>query len=79
MKGLKLPVEMAISTPPTAAKIAPSTKVKEITRLVSIPNRFAICRSCAQARQARPIREFLMNTVSPIIKAIVEARINKRE
>ena len=31
MKGLSLPMVMAISTPPTAARIAPITNVKEIT------------------------------------------------
>ncbi len=51
---------MAMSTPPTAASTAPSTKVKEMTRFVSMPSSRAICMSCEQAREARPMREWRM-------------------
>ena len=60
MKGLSLPMVMAMSTPPTAASTAPSTKVKEMTRFVSMPSSRAICMSCEQAREARPMREWRM-------------------
>src|SRR6218665_2651611 len=78
MKGLSLPMLSPISTPPTAASMAPSTKVKEITLLVSMPSRLAICMSSAQARQARPMRECAMNSVSAIISASATPTINKR-
>ncbi len=70
---------MAISTPPTAARIAPITNVKEITRLVSMPSRLAMCMSCEQAREARPMREYLMNSVRPTISATVTRMIMMRE
>ncbi|MNF05998.1 hypothetical protein D3C80_2058600 [compost metagenome] len=60
MKGLSLPTARAISTPPTAASTAPRMKVNEITRLVSMPSRLAMCMSWAQAREARPMREWRM-------------------
>jgi hypothetical protein len=60
MKGLSLPIVMAMSTPPTAASTAPSTKVNDTTRLVSMPSRLAIFMSCEQARAARPMREWRM-------------------
>ena len=55
---------MPSSTPATAARVAPSTKVMEMTTWVSIPNRLAILMSSEQARQARPMRERPMNWVS---------------
>ena len=79
MKGLSLPMVMAISTPPTAARIAPITNVKEITRLVSMPSRLAMCMSCEQAREARPMREYLMNSVRPTISTTVTTMIMMRE
>ena len=54
MKGLSLPMVMAISTPPTAARIAPITNVKEITRLVSMPSRLAMRMSCEQGARHGP-------------------------
>ncbi|MNR52164.1 hypothetical protein D3C85_1719530 [compost metagenome] len=60
MKGLSLPTASAISTPPTAASTAPRMKVNEMTRWVLIPRRLAMCMSCAQAREARPMREWRM-------------------
>ncbi|MCY1225497.1 hypothetical protein D9M72_376940 [compost metagenome] len=68
-----------ISTPPTAASIAPSTKVKEITLLVSMPSRLAMRMSSAQARQARPMRERPINNVSAIISTSVTPTISRRE
>ncbi|KAG1317381.1 hypothetical protein G6F63_015691 [Rhizopus arrhizus] len=51
MKGFSLPMVMAISTPPTAARIAPITNVKEITRLVSMPSRASARPSARPSRQ----------------------------
>ena len=59
--------------------MAPSTKVKEITRLVSMPSRLAMCMSCEQAREARPMREYLMNSVSATISTTVTTMIMMRE
>lgn len=78
MYGLSLPIVSLISTPPTAASIAPSTNVNEITRFVSMPSRFAMRMSSAHARHARPIRECAMNSVSAIISTIVTQTINRR-
>ncbi|MNR47652.1 hypothetical protein D3C85_1667820 [compost metagenome] len=68
-----------ISTPPTAASIAPSTKVNEITRFVSMPSRLAMRMSSAQARQARPMREWPINSVSATISTSVTPTISRRE
>ncbi|KAG1059065.1 hypothetical protein G6F40_018203 [Rhizopus arrhizus] len=70
---------MAISTPPTAARIAPITNVKEITRLVSMPSRLAMGMSCEQAREARPMRKYLMKSVGPTIGPTVTSMIMRRE
>src|SRR5690606_31919068 len=79
MKGLSLPMASAISTPPTAASIAPMMKVKEMIRLVSMPSKFAMRKSWEQARDARPIREYLMNNDNAIISSTVTTMIMIRE
>ena len=78
MKGLSLPTASAISTPPTAASMAPRMKVKEMTLLVSMPSKLAMCMSCAQAREARPMRECLMYMVRAIISTTVTTMMSTR-
>jgi hypothetical protein len=79
MKGFSLPMAKAISTPPTAASMAPMTKVMEMILLVSMPSRLAMRRSWEQAREAWPVREYLMNSVRPIIINTVTTMIRMRE
>src|SRR5690606_1361687 len=79
MKGLSLPMASAMSTPPTAASMAPTTKVKEMILLVSMPNRLAMRRSCEQAREARPRRECLMYMCNMNISTTVTRMIMMRE
>src|SRR5690606_20816722 len=79
MKGLSLPIARAMSTPPTAASMAPTTKVKEMILLVSMPSRFAMRRSCEQAREARPRRECLIYMCSMNISTTVTRMIMMRE
>src|SRR5690606_2670882 len=79
MKGLSLPMASAISTPPTAASMAPMTKVKEMILFVSMPSRLAMRRSCEHARDARPRRECLMYKCSMIISTTVTRMIMMRE
>src|SRR5699024_11384794 len=67
INGLSLPIARAINTPPTAANIAPTTKVKEMTRLVSIPSILAMPKSWELALEARPMREYLIYKLRAIM------------
>ena len=77
MNGFSLPMVMAISALHRGQHGA-STE-GEITRLVSMPSRLAMCMSCEQAREARPMREYLMNSVSATISTTVTTMIMMRE
>ncbi len=58
--------------------MAPSTKVNEMTRLVLMPSRLAMCMSCEHARLARPMREWRINRVSAIISTTATAMMRTR-
>src|SRR5690554_6689461 len=79
MKGLSFPMARAISTPPTAASMAPIMKVKDMILLVSMPKRLAMRRSCEHARDARPRREYLIYKCSMAINTTVTRMIMMRE